>query len=129
MKTMRWILIVALSYGHLAIADATVLFGVPASRLSASSQGADPESLRPDKTQEYVVVIERRDGRYYWVSRENRELIHSIGGAFHLFIDPRGGGYVKVLAINEGKGFPYIEHVTVGLTTITYWGSSRRFEP
>lgn len=88
----------------------------------------------PERTQNRVTIIKRGD-RYYWKTRENRELVHRVSGAFHFFIDPSGGGYIKVFDTHllpefvrdPGPRFHYMEHVTLWLGTITYWGTSEEF--
>jgi len=87
-----------------------------------------------DRTKAHVTII-RRGGRYFWTSREDRELLHHTSGAFHYFIEPRGGGYIKVFDTNmlpesmrdAGPRFRYMEHLTLWLVTITYWGTSEEF--
>lgn len=76
-----------------------------------------------------MVVIEKRDGKYYWLSRDNRELRYAVSGAFHLFTEVKGNGYIKVLGMQNAGGFEYMEHMHTGLTGMTYWGSARRFDP
>lgn len=109
--------------------EITVLFGIPSFKVSESSNGVAPETLRPEKQQENIAIIEKRDGRYFWVSRKDRELLHKVSGAFHLFIDPENGSYIKVYAFDDGKGFEYMEHVHIMLSTITYHGTSKAFNP
>ena len=58
---------------------------------------------------------------------------------FHYFIDPSGGGYIKVLDQRgvrsdsllrlEGEDVQFYEHVSQFLTTITYWGAASGFDP
>jgi len=93
--------------------------------------------LSKKEQMEYRVTLVRREGRYYWASRENRELVHSAAGAFHYFIAPGGAGYVKVLDTrllpesmrSSGPRFQYMEHLSIMLGTITYWGTSDKFAP
>jgi len=60
----------------------------------------------------------------------------------HYFIDPRGGGYVKVFDRQKvqvpkslkstrtpGPRYEYMEHLTFSLGSITYWGATDTFEP
>lgn len=101
-----------------------------------SGDGATARHLlsESDRTK-YRVTISRRGGRYSWTSREDRELLHHLSGAFHFFIDPRGGGYIKVFDTHTlpesvrdpGPRFRYMEHLTFWLGTITYWGASEEF--
>ncbi len=43
----------------------------------------------PDRTK-YRITIIRRGGRYFWTSREDRELVHSASGAFPTSSSPVG---------------------------------------
>ncbi|OGP28836.1 MAG: hypothetical protein A2038_04205 [Deltaproteobacteria bacterium GWA2_57_13] len=101
-----------------------------------SGEGATSRLLlsEPDRTK-YRVTIIRRGDRYFWKSREDLELVHHISGAFHYFIEPRGGGYIKIFDTHTlpesmrdpGPRFCYMEHLTLWLGTITYWGASDEF--
>lgn len=101
-----------------------------------SGEGATSRELlsEPDRTK-YRITIIRRAGRYFWTSREDRELVHHASGAFHYFIEPRGGGYIKVFDTHTlresmrdpGPRFRYMEHLTLWLGTITYWGATEEF--
>jgi len=86
------------------------------------------------------IRIAKQGNRYIWVSRENAELVLQLSGAVHYFIDPHGGGYVKVLDTHKllkspkstrtpGPRYEYMEHVSLLLGTITYWGATDTFEP
>ena len=78
-------------------------------------------------------MITQRGDRYFWTTREDRELEHRASGAFHYFISPAGSGYIKILDKSSlpgfvpGKGEPryrYMEHMPFFLGTVTYWGES-----
>ncbi len=69
----------------------------------------------------------KRDGQYYWASRQDKSLLYSQSGEFHNFVEPGGNGYIRVL-IAEGKTY-YMEHLTLALKNITYWGSAENFAP
>lgn len=125
---------------------ATFLIAVPASAevvLDAeptvkveSSEGHTSRLVlpTPDRTK-YRVTVTRREGRYFWTSREDRELVYHASGAFHYFVEPRGGGYIKVFDTqmlpesmrDPGPRFRYMEHLTLWLLTITYWGATDEF--
>lgn len=73
-----------------------VLDAKPTVKVESSEGGTSRLTpSEPDRTR-YRVTITRRDGRYFWTSREDRELVDHASGAFHYFIEPRGGGYIKV---------------------------------
>lgn len=130
---LRWFAAIAFLVCHSALAatieDTTVLFGLPSTKVSESSEETVRDNLRPERRQESIVIIEKRDGKYYWVSRGNRELFHRTSGEFHVFLDMLGDGYVKVYAIDHGDGFEYLEHLPQRLETITYHGISSTFHP
>lgn len=117
--------------------ETVVLNTAPSSRVSSSDANTKREALSPAQQQEFRLVIKKRDGKYFWASRENRELLYTMSGAFHIFMDPRGGGYVKVFDKNllaesfrePGPRFTYLEHNHLWLNTITYWGTANAFEP
>lgn len=114
----------------------TVLDAGPAVKVE-SGEGATTRSvLRESERTKYRVIVTKRGGQYFWTSREERELVYQQSGAFYYFIDPRGGGYVKVFDADTlpasmrdpGPRFRYMEHLTLGLSTITYWGMVDQFD-
>ena len=110
-----------------ATAKTLALSGVPDIQIKSSVE----ESVRIEmdsvkKTNHRVVVIKDGD-QYYWETRDHRKLTRSVQGRFTLFIDPTGGGYIKVFP-SEGKMI-YMEHISQGLETFTYWGVVEHFEP
>lgn len=102
-----------------------VLRAQPSSFSSCSRESCNREPLTPAEGREAQVLIVERDGKYYWASREERQLYHTRSGIYRLFIDLRGGGYVKV----DGTSGEYYEHLPVLLGPITYWGQAEHFEP
>lgn len=108
-----------------AASERIVLRAQPSSFSSCSRESCTRERLTPAEGREAQVLIVERDGKYYWASREGRELYHTRSGIFRLFIDLRGGGYVKV---DETSG-EYYEHLPMLLGPITYWGKAEHFEP
>jgi hypothetical protein len=61
----------------------------------ASADGATDGALTDGA--DAMLLIVKRGGQYFWASREDRQLVQIESGVFDLYIDPRGGGYVKVL--------------------------------
>ena len=119
------------------LADSFVLSGLPTVQVTSSSDSTFSTILSTSKQQEYRVLIAKRGTDYIWVTRDNRRLIHTESGAFHLFTDPLGGGYVKVFDQTSLPGsfrdprarFLYLEHMSMWLTTTTYWGVAETFNP
>ncbi len=113
----------------------TVLSARPTVKVESNAASTERVQLSDAEQEQFRLVIKTRDGRYYWMSREGREVIHHASGAFHYFIDPTGSGYVKVFDTglvpeflrDPGPRVQYLEHVTLGLGTITYWGATDDF--
>lgn len=133
------VLLALLSGRELASADGrlgleaqerVVLKGEPTIKIESGPKGACRDMLNESQRRQYRVVIVERDGRYYWKSRENRELTRvGSGSQYTYFIDPRGGGYVKVVSQGAVTGAQYFEHLSLGLATLTYWGEALHFAP
>ena len=73
----------------------TVLSARPTVKVESNAASTQRFQLSDAEQEQFRLVITTRDGRYYWMSREGREVIHHASGAFHYFIDPTGSGYVK----------------------------------
>ncbi len=124
-----------------AIAPRVVLDALPDSRVIASAVELREREVLTLATREQNRVTIVWDGENYrWASRENRVLISNPprSGIFHVFVDPTGGGWIKVLDQRElpdllrldGPDVQFYESVSDGLTVLTYWGSSpRRWVP
>ena len=108
-----------------------VLSGEPTSKVEAGPISADRTTLSTTDRTRFGITITESHGEFYWASRENRPLVHLTSGIYHIFIDPTGGGYIKVLDQRGlGPDYPfsgppvqYLEFLTLGLLTITYWGT------
>ena len=115
-----------------AIAETVVINATPTAKVASGPDETERLVLAEADREKSRLVILKRDGRYLWASRENRELSYQLSGAFHYFIDPAGGGYVKVFDSHmlpaslrdPGPRYRYMEHVTLWLGTITYWGAT-----
>lgn len=112
------------------VQERVVLEGQPTIKIESGPKGTFRDTLTESLGRHYRIVIVERDGRYYWTSREGRELIRAGSrGQYTYFIDPRGGGYVKIINQRAVTGGQYFEHLSLGLTTLTYWGEVIQFTP
>ena len=118
-----------------SICNAQVLsfVGIPAVRISEGGVERFAEKLEQSKSMELACVIKEIDGKFIWASRENKPLVKiDTGGAFLIFLAVDGSGYVRLIKPNfknaaslmspTEKSFDYIEHLLLGLRTITYYG-------
>lgn len=134
-----WLVAISLGLAPLAFpASAQVVFDAsPTVKVESGQRKTTRFTLSKKEQVEYRVTITRREGRYYWASRENKELVRVVSGAFQYFISPEGTGYVKVLDSHllqastrpSGPRFQYMEHLPIMLSTITYWGAGDRRDP
>ena len=114
-----------------------VINALPTSVVSSNSQSTKREALNASKQSKYRLLITKNNGRYYWASRENKELSYTISGEYHIFIEINGAGYITVFdqkslpkfMREEGTSFIYKEHVRAFMSNITYWGKASAFNP
>lgn len=110
-----------------AAAKTLVLSGAPDIQIKSTVEESVRIEMDSVKKKNHRVIIIKDGDDYYWETRERKKLIRSTQGPFILFIDPTGGGYIKVVSA-EGKMI-YMEHLSQGLSTFTYWGVVEHFEP
>ena len=114
-------------------AQGTLVFrGRPEVRIVEEGYDRSAKDLSSRLAPHYECVISESDGRYYWTSRENTELARHEDGTFITFVATDGSGYIRViapgmksaaaLASETGALFDYTEHLTRGLSTVTYYG-------
>jgi hypothetical protein len=108
--------------------EINVIKAQPTTKFKVSSEESVKTKLNSSESTKNLVWIVKKNGEYFWKSRENRKIDHFAGGLYHYFIDPRGGGYVKVEQGLDGE-IKFLEHVSIGLTTFTYFGEVKYFNP
>ncbi len=60
----------------------TVLSARPTVKVVSDAASTERVQLSDAEQEQFRLVITTRDGRYYWMSREGREVIHHASGAF-----------------------------------------------
>lgn len=103
--------------------EEVIFIGWPKSKVSSSATETHQDVV--SNAAEFQCMIVRRGTRYFWRSRQNVELHKFQSGAFEWFISD-ASGYVKrqvpgTMAID---GASYTEHLSLGLSSITYWGDA-----
>lgn len=120
---MKACVILLLCLLPLVAADEVVFQGRALVRVDADGKDAKLTELSTDAGMKYGCRIVKRGRSYAWASRDNRRLDRVEAGDFIYYVSPEGSGYVKVLGPSQrGDGFDYVEHVTAGFKTLTYWG-------
>ena len=117
---------------RLSVAETVVFSGEPISKVESRLSESFHMTMEAEAATEYRVLITEHDGKYYWASRENKELLHFQSDAADWFIS-ESSGYVKIVdrrSIGDSgePRYVYIEHLTLLLDTITYWGTGTELE-
>jgi hypothetical protein len=121
---------------NIASAQATSVFaGVPNVKISEGGVERVVDTLQRSQAVNLPCVISQIGDRYYWASRENKEMVANQSGAFITFIAIDGSGYVRVLIPEmksaaalmypSAESFDYVEHLLTGLNSVTYYGVRR----
>ena len=120
--------------GYCCVQAEIVLSGTPQLRISEGGTSRAIDTLSVDDAAEYKCVVSEVDGKYYWSTRENVELVRVAGGLYVTYIAVNGGGYVRIIdpgfkelmapmMTDEEKRFDYVEHMLTGLSSISYYGT------
>ncbi len=120
---------------HATAQSRTVFSGIPEVKVTEVGVERTAEQLSRDKAANLGCVISAISGKYYWATRENKEMIRRSSGGFITFVAVDGSGYVRVIdaaakpaasqmSPTEAQ-FDYVEHLVIGLRTISYFGRSR----
>ncbi len=115
-----FVIVMSFSHSNSQSASTVVVNGLPMKKVMSDIEGTESVTVSEKERFSYRLLITKKDKKYFWSSRENKELIFSQNGAFYDFVEPNGRGYIRV-SIVDGKCL-YMEHLTLGLKNITYWG-------
>ena len=119
-----------------AAQDYSVVFeGRPLRKLEASFDGALPSTLSSDDAFKYSVRIVQRQNKYYWASRDMRELARHEAGSYITFSAIDGSGYIRIgvpMMLDMRDALPeaqrkreigYVEHLLSQFASVTYYGN------
>ena len=137
MKRRSLAAVIVLYSATLCSGQATTVFsGVPSTKVSEAGLDRIVQHLERKDASNLVCTISEIDGKYYWATRENKQLVRTESGAFITFVAVNGSGYVRFinpklkkaasLMSNTEAKYDYVEHLVIGLSTVTYWGTSRQ---
>ena len=139
-KKLPWI-ILTLFFGFGATVQAesrTVFKGRPLYVIQEFGFQRQSSGVGPDKAPMAEVVISEIGGKFYWASRENREMTKAVVGTPDApiinYIAVDGAGYVRVMSPAWVKlmktkipdyELDYTEHMLQGLGSLTYYGKAK----
>jgi len=127
MKQIALIIGVLTVTPFLVTAQETEVFsGCPQIKYEVTQEKAERTKIENRKAIELTCTVVRIGDEYHWKSRENRKMVMSYtpGAGTCYFIDPAGGGFIKVT--QEGKGkIKYMEQIGLGLASVIYFGDGQ----
>jgi hypothetical protein len=74
-----------------------VFTGIPEAKISEGGVERLPEQISSEKAMGLKCTITEIDGKYYWTTRENLELVRVQSGAYVTFLAQNGSGYVRII--------------------------------
>lgn len=112
---------------------ATVFRGRPQLKVNEGGVERLAENVPSQTALNLVAVVSKIGDKFYWASRENVPMIEvDGGGAYVTYVAVNGSGYVRVLKADmkkmaaliddTGAKFDYVEHLLIGLKSVTYYG-------
>ena len=109
-----------------------IFSGKPIVRITENGISRVTNKLEKKQSLEYKCTITKVDKQYLWTTRGNIELIRTQSGAFITFLAVNGSGYIRILeesykskipsVLTTEKKFDYVEHMMIGLGTVSYYG-------
>jgi hypothetical protein len=119
-----------------AAAPSTVFEGRPEIQITESGISRVAEKVDTKKAAGLHCVISEINGKYYWASRKNKELVKVESGPFVTYAAVDGSGFIRLIdpdrkdaaammSSTEAK-FDYVETSFTGLVALLYYG---RFVP
>jgi len=112
-----------------------VFSGIPVVKISEGGASRLSEDLNVAKASEAECVITKIGDKYFWKTRNNTELFMIPSGAFVTFVATNGSGYVRIIPpdLKEAaslmdeteKKYDYVEHLLIGLRSVTYYGKAK----
>ena len=97
-----------------------IISGLPIKKDMSDIEGTEQIELSKSEQWNYRLEIVRKGNKYYWASRENKELLFSKSGEIYNFVEPKAAGYIRI--VKTQNGILYMEHLTNAMQNITYWG-------
>jgi hypothetical protein len=115
-------------------ADQIVFSGKPNVKVEIMEGKSKEYTLSKPQSEDYKVVITQVGDKFYWLSRQNAELIPNTSGFYITFTAKNGSGYIRTL-IPEARAifrqmseaeqqsqYLYFEHLVHQMGSITYFG-------
>lgn len=133
MKKIISILIIMTIAFPIFASEEIIFTGIPEIKITEDGTQRTPEKISGVKAIEFKCTITKIEDKNYWTTRENLELVPMRSGAYITFVAINGAGYVRIInpeikngpMAGEWESYDYMEHLLLGLSTITYFGKSK----
>jgi hypothetical protein len=129
------IFLISILFSQIVCADALIFTGIPSVRISEGGNDRVVEQIKKAKKIEFSCVIKEVDGKYFWETRGNKQLVKIDTEGFVTFIAGDGSGYIRMIKpelkeltsrmSSTEKDYDYVEHLLIGLRNVTYYGQSK----
>lgn len=131
----KFILVVVVCFfSSICNAQSFSFTGIPSVKVIEGGVERNIEKIEPTKASSVACNIKEVDGKFFWETRGNKQLQVIDSGAFITFLATDGSGYVRLIkpSLKEAasvmskteKSFDYVEHLNLGLRSVTYYGKS-----
>lgn len=111
------------------MAKVEAVVGIPIIQTRSSIEISHNVTLDNNEKMLNQLIIIKDEGKYYWETRDRKELLLHKTKDFDLFIDPSSGGYIKIIQQADGR-YVYMEHTSnKNLKVFTYWGIATTYNP
>lgn len=129
-----YFLFLFISYALAEEKASIVFYGAPSVQIIEGGFDRVAGPIEPSKMNSSKCIIEEIDGKYYWATRDRKPLIRYAAGAYITYVALDGAGYIRTLnplfdrklveslMSKTDLMFDYVEHMTLGLRSITYYG-------
>lgn len=129
------IFLISIFFSQIVCADSLIFTGIPSVRISEGGNDRVVEQIKKAKKIEFSCVIKEVDGKYFWETRGNKQLVKIDTEGFVTFIAGDGSGYIRMIKpelkeltsrmSSTEKDYDYVEHLLIGLRNVTYYGQSK----
>jgi len=117
-----------------ANAQELVFEGFPVKKIETDEQSSNTNLLTEAQSSEYKVTIVKNGDNHYWATRGDIQVV-PVQSAFYItYVAVNGAGYVRTLIPEaralfrqmpdeeQAKQYLYVEHLTIRMGSITYYG-------
>lgn len=136
---LGFVVFLCVAFGQANAQRSTTVFeGFPTKKVESAFVDTRTEALTKNQSFEYQVRVLERNGKYYWASREMRQLLRSESGPYITFHAVDGSGYIRIyqdFMYEMMKQLPeeqrkqeigYVEHLVIQFGSVTYYGNRSR---